>query len=77
MPRRGGRTGRFGSARVARFATRLSACPPAASAEDVQALRNAGLSDGEIFDLILAIAMFSWANRLMHPLGEPVAVAEG
>ncbi|MGH7043180.1 MAG: hypothetical protein ACREFY_13775, partial [Acetobacteraceae bacterium] len=51
------------------FAMRLSACPPTGSADDAQALRNAGLSDGEILDLLLAVAMFGWANRLIHPLG--------
>jgi alkylhydroperoxidase family enzyme len=31
-----------------------------------------GYSDLEIFDLILSAAMFGWANRLMHSLGEPL-----
>jgi alkylhydroperoxidase family enzyme len=30
------------------------------------------LSDAEILDLIHAIAIFAWANRLMLNLGEPV-----
>jgi uncharacterized peroxidase-related enzyme len=54
------------------FSARLSACPPAAIPEDIDALRNAGLSDAEIFDLVLSVAVFGWANRLMHTLGEPV-----
>lgn len=51
------------------FARRLSATPPAATSDDVAALRNAGLEEAEILDLIHAIAIFGWANRLMHVLG--------
>lgn len=58
---------------IARFSQRLSACPPEASQADMQALRDVGLSDGEILDLVLAAAIFGWANRLMHTLGEPIA----
>ncbi len=35
-------------------------------------LRDAGLTDAEILDLILSSALFGWANRLMHVLGDPV-----
>jgi len=62
-------------AAIAGFATRLAACPPAAGAEDVAALRAVGLSDVEILDLVLSVAVFGWANRLMHTLGEPVRAA--
>ncbi len=57
------------------FSARLSACPPAATSADIAALHAAGLSDAEIFDLILSVAVFGWANRLMHTLGEPVRPA--
>jgi uncharacterized peroxidase-related enzyme len=57
------------------FSARLSDCPPAATAADIAALRDAGLSDPEIFDLVLSVAVFGWANRLMHTLGEPVRPA--
>lgn len=57
---------------IVHFATRLSACPPAATAEDVRALREAGFGETEILDLVLAVAIFGWANRLMHTLGEPI-----
>jgi hypothetical protein len=30
----------------------------------------------EILDVILSAALFGWANRLMHTLGEPVMPAE-
>lgn len=54
------------------FAEKLSATPPQAGPEDVAALRAAGLDDLEIYDLVQAVAMFAWANRLMLTLGEPV-----
>ena len=37
-----------------------------------KALREAGLDEAEIVDLILSTALFGWANRLMHILGDPV-----
>jgi alkylhydroperoxidase family enzyme len=40
-------------------------------APHVTALRDAGLSGGEIIDVINAAAFFNWANRLMLSLGEP------
>lgn len=55
------------------FAVKLSQCPPAAGPDDMARLRDAGLSDEEILDLILSSSLFGWANRLMHTLGEPVA----
>ncbi|MDU8942940.1 peroxidase-related enzyme [Ovoidimarina sediminis] len=54
------------------FALALSEAPPAAGAEEMQALRKAGLDEAEILDLILSTALFGWANRLMHVLGDPV-----
>ncbi len=63
---------------VARFSAALSACPPAATQAHARALREHGLSDAEILDLVLSVAVFGWANRLMHTLGEPVRpAAEG
>jgi len=54
------------------FALQLSQTPSAASAEQVDALRAAGLDDLEILDLVLSSSLFGWANRLMHVLGDPV-----
>ncbi|MFA3918931.1 peroxidase-related enzyme [Ruegeria hyattellae] len=54
------------------FARKSAEAPPTAGPEDIEALRNAGLSGEEIFDLILSSALFGWANRLMHVLGDPV-----
>lgn len=51
------------------FARALSLTPSEAGPEHVAALREAGLEEGEILDLIHAIAIFGWANRLMHVLG--------
>lgn len=57
---------------IIRFSARLSACPSQATEVDMQALRAAGMSDVEIFDLVLSVSIFGWANRLMHTLGEPI-----
>lgn len=54
------------------FAVRLSRTPSEATAADIAALRDLGLSQLEILDLILSASIFGWANRLMHTLGEPV-----
>lgn len=58
------------------YATRLALNPPQATADDVRALRTVGLSELEILDLTLSVAVFGWANRLMHPLGEAVRPSE-
>ena len=55
------------------FATSLAATPPKTTSEDAQVLADAGLSDLERLDLLLSAAIFGWANRLMHTLGEPVS----
>ena len=54
------------------FAAKLSRSPPAAGPAEIAALRDIGLSEVEILDLILSASIFGWANRLMHTLGEPV-----
>ncbi len=41
-------------------------------AAQLQGVRDAGLSALEQLDLIHAVAIFAWANRLMLNLGEPV-----
>ncbi|MEO1102377.1 MAG: peroxidase-related enzyme [Pseudomonadota bacterium] len=62
--------GRAGA--IFRFAVKLSQTPPQVGVEDVAALRDAGLDMAEILDLVLSSALFGWANRLMHTLGDPV-----
>ena len=41
-------------------------------AQAIQRLRDVGLTDAEILDLMHSVAIFAWANRLMLNLGEPV-----
>lgn len=55
------------------FSVKLSQCPSEAGPREIKALKAVGLSDLEIVDLILSAAIFGWANRLMHTLGEPLA----
>jgi alkylhydroperoxidase domain protein len=52
-------------------AAALTATPVAFGQAHVEALRDAGLDDAEIADVIHAAAFFNWANRLMLSLGEP------
>jgi alkylhydroperoxidase domain protein len=49
----------------------LSETPTEFGAAEIGKLRQEGLSDLEIADLIHAAAFFNWANRLMLSLGEP------
>ncbi|EPD6703096.1 alkylhydroperoxidase domain protein [Cronobacter dublinensis] len=53
------------------FSAALSATPSTAGAAHVAALRDEGLTDLELLDLVQATAFFAWANRLMLTLGEP------
>jgi len=50
----------------------LTLAPGQVEPAQLRALREVGLSDDEILDLIHSIAIFAWANRLMLNLGEPV-----
>ena len=50
----------------------LTRSPASFGAAQVQPLRAAGLSALEMLDLVHAVAIFAWANRLMLNLGEPV-----
>jgi len=61
-------------AAIDRFARRLSVTPSQATPGDIAALRANGIDDREIIDLIHAISIFGWANRLMHVLGHATAV---
>jgi alkylhydroperoxidase domain protein len=54
-------------------AVALAATPIAFGPDHVVRLREAGLDDAEIVDVINAAAFFNWANRLMLSLGEPAA----
>lgn len=54
------------------FALKLSKAPIEAGSEDIAKLDEAGLDTTETLDLVLSTALFGWANRLMHVLGDPV-----
>lgn len=49
----------------------LTTTPLDFSSTDVERLRDAGLDDASIADVIGGAAFFNWANRLMLSLGEP------
>lgn len=49
----------------------LTVTPSEFSAEHVERLREVGMSDLDIADVIAGAAFFNWANRLMLSLGEP------
>lgn len=51
----------------------LTSTPVAFAPSHVDALRQAGLDDAAIVDVINAASFFNWANRLMLSLGEPAA----
>ena len=53
------------------FGVDLTAHPDNVGAYQFYHLHEIGLDDLQILDLIHAVAIFGWANRLMHTLGEP------
>ncbi|HWK71679.1 MAG TPA: peroxidase-related enzyme [Burkholderiaceae bacterium] len=57
---------------IVQFSIRLTEEPENIGPDDIQALKDAGLEQAEILDLLHADAIFAWANRLMLNLGEPV-----
>jgi len=57
---------------IVQFSIRLTEEPENIRPDDIQALKDAGLEQAEILDLLHADAIFAWANRLMLNLGEPV-----
>jgi uncharacterized peroxidase-related enzyme len=57
---------------ITQFSIALTESPNDIKAEQIQALKEVGLNEQEILDLIHSVAIFAWANRLMLNLGEPV-----
>jgi len=57
---------------IVRFSAELTLRPDALSASHIQPLKAVGLTEGEVLDLVHAVALFAWANRLMLNLGEPI-----
>ncbi len=54
------------------YATKLTKTPGAVEESDIEALRSAGLDDGEILDLNQVVAYFAYVNRSVLGLGVPV-----
>ena len=57
---------------IVQFAIDLTLEPSSLRADHIHTLRDQGLDDAQVLDLIHAISIFAWANRLMLNLGEPV-----
>jgi uncharacterized peroxidase-related enzyme len=57
---------------ISKFSAELTDKPDGLNATHIQALKEVGLNDLEVLDLIHSVAIFAWANRLMLNLGEPV-----
>ena len=53
----------------------LTETPSAFGSEEIADLKEAGLDDLAIADLIQSAAFFNWANRLMLSIGEPTPAA--
>lgn len=53
------------------FGVDMTAHPDNVGVYQFYHLREHGMDDLEILDLIHSVAIFGWANRLMHTLGEP------
>lgn len=54
---------------------KLTATPSEFGAAEIANLREQGLDDFAIADLVQAAAFFNWANRLMLSIGEPTPAA--
>lgn len=61
---------------IVAFSILLGREPESIGASHIQALKDVGLDDLEIHDLIHSVALFAWANRLMLNLGEAVLPTE-
>ncbi|SDR65328.1 alkylhydroperoxidase domain protein [Agrococcus carbonis] len=59
---------------IADASAALTATPAGFDGSHVERLRDAGLDDAGIVDLVSSAAFFNWANRLMLTLGEPEVV---
>jgi uncharacterized peroxidase-related enzyme len=57
---------------IVQFSIALTRAPDKVTSADIQALKDVGLNEAEILDLMHSVAIFAWANRLMLNLGEPV-----
>jgi uncharacterized peroxidase-related enzyme len=62
---------------MVKYALRLTRDPASVSEGDIEALRQAGLSDREILDVCQAAAYFAYANRIVLGLGATLGQGEG
>ncbi|WP_034292836.1 peroxidase-related enzyme [Herbaspirillum sp. RV1423] len=60
---------------ITQFSIALTKNPNGIDGDSIKALKDVGLNEQEILDLIHSVAIFAWANRLMLNLGEPVFAA--
>lgn len=56
---------------IVQFSIALTSHPDKITPASIQALKDVGLNELEILDLMHSVAIFAWANRLMLNLGEP------
>lgn len=59
---------------IGKFSIQITEAQADVNAASIQALKDVGMNDGEILDLLHSDAIFAWANRLMLNLGEPELV---
>lgn len=57
---------------IVQFSIAITDAPAQVGTDDILALKDVGLNEGEVLDLLHSDAIFAWANRLMLNLGEPV-----
>ena len=54
---------------ICEYAVKLTQAPEAMEEADVDALRDAGLNDGEMLDTCQVTAYYNYVNRMAHGLG--------
>jgi uncharacterized peroxidase-related enzyme len=54
---------------ICRWAEKLTLSPAAMTADDLEPLRRAGLSDEDLVDLCQVVAYFNYINRIADGLG--------
>lgn len=59
------------------FTRQLTQSPASVRRADVERLRENGLTDRAVLDLVQVIAYYGYANRLVAGLGVPFGVGEG
>ena len=53
------------------FAIKLTRTPQAMSPEDLDGLRDQGLSDADVLDVVQVVSYFNYINRVADALGVP------